>query len=196
MAREPDGSSPVRQAQDVPWLLRSGRDYLSIGEEWGCQAPEVLWAVRSARKNDAIANKFTWPSSVSRGQEGERLSVRQWPLAFPQRYLVGREKCWQMISRTVLGPLRGHPSILPLVSLFLGEVFPYARATPVDREQPWYELPTEKIGCSSCLCPIPQEPPWDKSMGRIKNQRCHSKQVIERAPQTCTHNICVCLPSD
>lgn len=40
------------------------------------------------------------------------------------------------------------------------------------------------------VCPIPQEPPWDKSRGKIKNQRCHSNQAIERYIHT---HICVCL---
>lgn len=106
MAWEPDGSSPVWQAQDVPWLLRSGRDYLSIGKEWGCQAPEVLWAVRSARKNDAIANKFTWPSSVSAGQAGECLSVRQWPPAFSPEILGGKRKMLTDRFRDCAGPLQ------------------------------------------------------------------------------------------
>lgn len=75
VARETDGFSPVWQAQDVPWLLKSERHYLSIGEERGCQAPELLWAVRSARKNDAIANKFTWPSSASGGRAQECVPV-------------------------------------------------------------------------------------------------------------------------
>lgn len=106
VAREPDGSSPVWQAQDVPWLLRSGRDYLSIGKEWGCQAPEVLWAVRSARKNDAIANKFTWPSSVSGGQAGECLSVRQWPPAFSPGILSGKRKMLTDHFKDCAGPPR------------------------------------------------------------------------------------------
>lgn len=104
VAREPDGSSPVWQTQDVPWLLRSGRDYLSIGKEWGCQAPEVLWAVRSARKNDAIANKFTWPSSVSGGQAGECLSVRQWPPAFSPEILGGKRKMLTDHFKDCAGP--------------------------------------------------------------------------------------------
>lgn len=194
VAREPDGSSPVWQAQDVPWLLRSGRDYLSIGKEWGCQAPEVLWAVRSARKNDAIANKFTWPSSVSGGQAGECLSVRQWPPAFSPEILAGKRKMLTDHFKTVLGPLKGHPSILPLTILLLGGAFLHARAAPVDRGQPWYELPTERTGCSYCLCPIPQEPPWDKNMGKFKNQRFHSNQNVERSPQTFTHiYVCLCM---
>lgn len=186
VAREPDGSSPVWQAQDVSWLLRSGRDYLSVGKEWGCQAPEVLWAVRSARKNDAIANKFTWPSSVSGGQAGECLSVRQWPPAFSPEILGGKRKmltglCWAL-SEVIL----------------LFYLWPFSSWEGFSFMQEQHLLTESSLGMN-CLqggldavivCPIPQEPPWDKSRGKIKNQRCHSNQAIERYIHT---HICVCL---
>lgn len=78
----------------------------------GCQAPEVLRAVISARKNNAIANKFTWPSSASRGQAGECLSEpRQQPHDISPENTGGKRKMltdyFKDFFLTVSGPLGG-----------------------------------------------------------------------------------------
>lgn len=192
MARETDGSSPVWQAQDVPWLLKSERDYLSIGEEWGCQAPEVLWAVRSARRNSAIANKFTARSSA--GPAAECLRAKAVTL-----YLLPGDPRWEKknadrsFQGLSLSPLCRPPQVGASILLFYLAVliswggFLPAKVTPAERGQPWSELPAERTTWSWAHIPAPQEPPWDKGMHEVISQMSDSSQDAQRTPQISTH---------
>lgn len=155
VAREADGSPPVWQAQDVPWLLKSERDYLSIGEERGCQAPEVLWAVRSARKNEAIGNKFTWPSSASGGPAGEPLRAEALtPCLLPWDPRWGKKnagRSLQGLSLRCADPPEVSASILLFYLRLLiisceGVSHVQGQHLLKEREQTWSELPAEGPG--------------------------------------------------
>lgn len=101
------------------------------------QAPEVLWTVISARENNAIANKFTWPSSTSGGFSRE-MSLRA---EVPTPCLLPRYPWWEKwnADRSLQGlslDCARPPWSASILLFYLWGFSLFVRTTSAEREQP------------------------------------------------------------
>lgn len=136
-----------------------------------------IMSCQICEENEAIGNKFTWPSGASGGPAGEPLRAEALtPCLLPGDPRWGKKNAGRSFQGLFLhcaDPPEVSASILLFYLQLLiisceGVSYVQGQHLLKGREQTWSELPAEGPGWCYSLGPAPQEPASDKSMSKVQ----------------------------